>query len=598
MRQMIAAASAVLVLGCGQAAVLANGSTKVAMLEISGTPTGQPSPFNWLFGDAEPTLRDYVQSVRTAAGDASLDAIVVRLKDATLTTAQIHEIGAALNHAREHGKRVVLFAENYGGAELLLGAHADQRLIQSGGGVFFPGVLMEEMYLADMLEWAGVKAQLVQVGDYKGANETMTRTAPSKAWDDNITNLLDGIYGNLTTTLGRGMGMSSGEVEDALGKIWFADGATGVEAGVIDAEVDLAVLTDWLGSHMDAVEIAWTDLEVGSGGSSIDTSNPFAIFQMLSRTPSHTPKRETIAIVHVEGAIMDGDSSAGSLFGGATAGSRTLRNALETVLAEDQIKGVIVRIDSPGGSAIASEVIWQGLERVKSEKPVWVSIGDMAASGGYYIAVGGDKIYANPSSIVGSIGVVGGKYAVGDLYDKLKINVVTRSRGPMAEMFASNQPWDERQQALIREKMAETYDLFASRVRSGRPSIDLDKTAEGRLFVGTQAVELGMVDAIGGLEETITDLAGELGLARYDVMHYPGPKSFDDFMKQLTRGFGVSAGGVQLGQGTGPLDVVGAALRDTLGERRWSQVRDALNGALLLRDEPVILISPRALIFR
>lgn len=595
MRQWIAV-SAALVAGCGQAVAWANGPARVAMLEISGTPTGQPSPFTWLFGDGEPTLRDYVTAVRSAASNQELDAIVVRLKDAALSTAQIHEIGSALNHAREQGKRVVLFAENYGGAEFLLGAHADERLIQRGGGVFFPGVLMEEMYLADMLEWAGVKAQLVQVGDYKGANETMTRTAPSRAWDDNITNLLDGIYGNLTTTLGRGMGMTEDQVEAALGQIWFADGSTGIQAGVLDAEVDLPVLTDWLESRMEASEIRWSDLEVGSDGPSVDTSNPFAIFQMLSRTPSHTPKRETIAIVHVEGAIMDGDSSAGSMFGGATAGSRTLRNALETVLAEDKIKGVIVRIDSPGGSAIASEVIWQGLERVKSEKPVWVSIGDMAASGGYYIAVGGDKIYANPSSIVGSIGVVGGKYAVGDLYDKLKINVVTRSRGPMAEMFASNQPWDERQQALIREKMAETYDLFASRVSMGRPSIDLAKTAEGRLFVGTQAIELGMVDAIGGLEDAISDLAGDLGLARYDVMHYPGPKSFDEFLKQVTRGFGASGPGV--GVQVNGLEVIGSALRETLGEPRWVQIRDALQGAMILRDEPVILMNPRALIFR
>jgi len=572
---------------------------RVGMLELSGTPSGQPSPFAWLFGSGEPTLREYVQTIHRAANDPDLGTIVIRAKDAALTSAQIHEIGAALNKAREQGKRVVYFAENYSGADLLMGAYADHRLIQSGGGVFFPGLLMEEMYLADMLEWAGLKAQLVQVGDYKGANEMMTRSAPSRAWEDSITTLLDGMYSVLTTTLADGYRFDPGALEHAMGEVWFADGATAVNVGFLNAEVDLPELTE----HLEGVlggSFEWSDLDVGAGGPNIDTSNPFAMLQMLSRTPSHTPRRDTIAIVHVEGTIVDGDSSPASMFGGATAGSRTLRNALETVLEEDRIKGVVVRIDSPGGSAIASEVIWQGLQRVKSEKPVWISVGDMAASGGYYIAVGGDKIYANPSSIVGSIGVVGGKVAMGELYDKLRINVVTRSRGPMAEMFASAKPWDDRQLAVIRDKMAETYNLFASRVEAGRPGIDLSKTAEGRLFVGAQAVELRMIDAVGGLEDAITGLAGELGLSRYDVMHYPGPKSFDDFLKELTRGFGVrtpldvrAAAGTTAGR-----EMIASTLQEVLGEARWRQVRDAFNGVMLLRAEPVLLVTPRAIIVR
>src|SRR5690606_7120002 len=135
---------------------------------------------------------------------------------------------------------------------------------------------------------------------------------------------------------------------------------------------------------------------------------------------------------------------------------------------DDLIKGVIIRINSPGGSATASEVIWRGVQRVAAKKPVWVSVGSMAASGGYYIAVAGDKIYVTPSGIVGSIGVVGGKISMGGLYDLLHVNVVERARGPRADLFSSSQPWTDQQRAFVRDKMAETYDLFTRRVAQGR----------------------------------------------------------------------------------------------------------------------------------
>jgi len=284
---------------------------------------------------------------------------------------------------------------------------------------------------------------------------------------------------------------------------------------------------------------------------------------------------------------MDGDSSAGGPLSSASVGSRTIRNAIKQIGKDENIEGVVVRIDSPGGSAIASEVIWQGLHRLSETKPVWVSVGSMAASGGYYIAVGGDKIYVNESSIVGSIGVVGGKLSFGKVIERAQVNIVPRSRGPRAGMFAAMSGWDAEQTALVREKMAETYDLFTGRVSEGRPGINLSQTAEGRLFLGQRAVELNMADAVGTLSDTIEGLASELDLFQYDLMEYPEPPSFEDMIGQALGGF-ISApiASEKLGM-----------LRELLGERRFGVLRDAWTMTRMLKTEPVLMTAPRVLSF-
>lgn len=571
------------------AVTVAAGAAEIAMVQIEDSPIEQPSPYGWLFGDPQPSLLDIVNTFDEIAGDPSIDGVVIRLKDASLGATQIEELAQAIARVRDSGKTVHLFAENYGGQELLLGSHVDETIIQSGGGTFYGGLLVEEMFLADTLDWIGIKADLVQIGDYKGANEQYTRTSPSPAWQESLDVLLDGIWANTLSYFMNGYDISEGEIDGALSKIWFASAEDAQKAGFIDSIVDLAALESHLADHYGA-EIEWNMDYEPKAESTIDLSNPFAIFSLLSKEPDHTATGPTIAVLHIEGVIVDGDSSAGGMFGGQSTGSRTIRNAIEDIIDQDQIKGVVVRVNSPGGSAIASEVIWQGLQRLAETKPVWVSVGNMAASGGYYVAVGGDKIYVNPTSIVGSIGVVGGKISLGGLYDRLKIKIVTRTRGPMADMFASDVAWTEPQIEMIRGKMIETYDLFTSRVTAGRDDIDLSKTAEGRLFTGNLAIDLDMADQIGGLDDALEDMAAQLDMPRYDVMHFPGPKSFEKFMEEAFGGFVETPN-------TGVVSLVAAA-RELVGPERWPAVQNGLDQLMLLRDEPVILTMPRTFIFR
>ncbi|MCC5822675.1 MAG: S49 family peptidase [Phycisphaerales bacterium] len=587
-------------LALGAGAILSAGATpvlaapSVAVIEIKGSPAEMDSSGMSLFGGSrQQTLLKLVETLDTLAADDDFAGVLIRLRDPTLGFTQVEEIGAAIQRVRDAGKRVDLFAEGYGTTSLLLGSYADQILMQTGGMVSFPGMYMEEMFLADTLNWIGLEAQLVQVGDYKGANEQMTRTGPSPEWDENISALLDGLYGNMRSKIISGRSLDDAGLDEAMQIAWMASGEEAIKVGLIDAEVDLPTLPDFLRTaYGDGVR--WVNNPYARRERRTDFSNPFAILSQLSKPTEVRVDRPTIAVLHINGAIVDGDSSSGGLFGGgATVGSRTVRNAIERIMKEPNIKGVVVRVDSPGGSAIASEVMWQGIERLKAEKPVWVSVGSMAASGGFYVLSAGDKVYVNPSSIVGSIGVVGGKISMAGLYDKARVRVVERSRGPMAGLFGSSEAWNDSEVAAVRDRMSQTYDLFAARVVAGRPGIDLSKTAEGRLFVGSEAVGLKMADEVGGLDDAINTLAAEVGLVDFDPVHFPPPPTFEEMLERLFGGT-VQAPVVS----SSPFGPLGEMLTGLIGEERYRSVVDSLNGIMLLQREPVLLINPRTIIVR
>lgn len=604
------ACAAGLVLACGTSLAsehAARNSAKVGFFELTGSPMEQPGALSWLFGGA-PTMHDVLETIDSAGGDRDMKALVVQLKDAELTTTQVEEIGSRLKKLRESGKKTVLYSEVYGPSELMLGSFVDHVIIQRGGPVSLPGLYMEEMFLADTMKWVGLKADMVQVGDYKGASEQMMNNAPSKAWDQNISQLLDSMYANMRGTLMRGRGMSESQLDKAMDVAWMAEAQPAIDVKLIDAQLDLGELDGHLAKALNMggdAEIDWTDdlLETRTSRS-IDTSNPLAMMsQIMAQQPQTEASEPTIAVLHVSGTIIDGESAEGGLLGDSGVGSRTIRRAIDDIIDDDLIKGVIVRIDSPGGSATASEVMWQGLKKLSESKPVWASVGSMAASGGYYVASGTQKVYVNPSSIVGSIGVVGGKISMGGLYEWGKVNVVGRGRGPHADMFASSTTWTDAQRELIRGKMKETYDLFTSRVSAGRPGIDLSKTAEGRLFTGDKAIGLKMADQLGGLEDAISDLATTLELEEgFGVMHFPGPKSLGEALEDMVGGFVTSpevlkAAAENFGANAAKEGFLQLPA-ELLGPQAWRQVRQGMGAMMLLRKEPVLVVTPRVMIFK
>ncbi len=572
--------------------------TRVGRIDLEGKLLEQLPELSFIMGGSkEHTLRGVVTAIKEAANDGDIDALMIRLKDAEIGSTQIQELAEAIKEFKASGKKVHVFSDAYGPTDLMLGAHADEVIAQAGSGVSMPGMYMEEMFLADTLAWAGVKADFVQVGDYKGASEALARNSPSPQWDQNINQLLDSLYANMRAPILQGRKMSDAKLDSAMNDLWMADADNAKKLGVIDSVIDLPTIPQHLRSQYDK-PIAWDANVLPEHQSTMDMSNPFALLGMLSKKPDYSTNGPTIAVVHINGPIIDGESTGGGGFmgGGPSVGSRTIRNTIEDLIKNDDIKGVVIRINSPGGSATASEVIWQGFKRLAEKKPVWTSVGTMAASGGYYIAVSGEKIYANPSSIVGSIGVVGGKMTLKDLYGKFKVNVVGRGRGPKATMFASDVPWSEKDIADVRKKMTETYELFTSRVTEGRKGIELSTTAEGRLFTGDKAVNLKMVDKVGGLDVALNDLAESLSLADFDVKDYPAPRSFEEVIKESLGGM-VHAPNIA---GHSPLShgQMFSLVREIIGEKAFAQIEPQLNGMMQMREGKILLMSPSALVFK
>ncbi len=577
----------------------------VGFLKIEGSPPERLEGPAAMFGSTERlTMRDLLRKIDAAAApDRNISGLVLRLYEPQLSLTQAEEIGAAIERLRKTGRKAHLFTEIYGPAEIMLGTYADEVIVQRGGAVSFPGLYSEEIFLADALRWLGVTPDFVQIGDYKGAKEMFANSAPSPQWDQNINLLLDSIFANMTGRLAAGRNLKGERLDKALAGALMADGQTAVALGLVDRSLDRLELDDHLDSAYGG-NFAWDPAlspkdKKQAGPAQMGLFEAFAELMRAIEGGQRRLTRDTIAILHIDGAIIDGESTTDPIFGGSSVGSLTIRKTLERIGDDSRIRGLIVRINSPGGSAIASESMWLGLQRVAGKKPVWASIGSMAASGGYYVAVGTQKIYVNPSSIVGSIGVVGGKLALGGVYEKLHVNVVPRSRGPMAGVFGLVSPWNEPERALIRKRMEETYDQFVQRVQAGRRGIDIARTAEGRLFTGSRAIDMKMADVVGGLDVAIADMAETLDLspAAYDVVDFPEPRSLDEILQDFMV-FGSSASAAGLdgdNHGLGPT-LISSALREALGPRAWPQVRDALGALMQMRRQPVLLVSPRIVV--
>lgn len=576
--------------GAFAAAAGADSKGRIGNLEIKGAPPARQDSLSLFGGKRGSTLRELVDAIDSAVDRDDVATVLIRLKDAKLTMSQTEELGAAIKRVRAKGKRVSVFSESYDATDLLLGSYADEIIIQTAGPVSLPGMHMEEMFLADTLGWAGLKADLVQIGEYKGANEQMTRSAPSKPWSENIDQLLDSLYANQRAVIKEGRSMDDAKLDAAMKKAWMADSQDAIAVGLVDCQLDLPDLLKHVASKSGLDTQKTVNLVAARDEIDLTAANPFTILSTIMKPQKREITQDSIAILHIDGTIVDGDSKAG-FSGDRSVGSRTVRNALEDILDEDLVKGVIVRIDSPGGSAVASEVIWQGLKRVAAKKPVWISVGGMAASGGYYIASAGQRAYVNPSSIVGSIGVVGGKISLGGLYDHLKVHVTSRSRGPMAGMFDSTTPWTDEQLGLVRAKMTETFDLFKRRVAEGRQGIDLSKTAGGWLFAGQKSIDLKMADKVGGLRDALDDMSKQLNLETYDVVDYPEPPSFADMIEN-------AFGSAEAPSGAGAMAELRRIGTSVVGEQAWSQVSQAMEGLLQLRREPVLLMHPGILIFK
>ena len=572
----------------------------VGWLELSGPLRNGPVPFAWVDeADAEPSLeRVLAQLSHVAASDAH-SGLVIHLDQPELTLAQIQALGEAIKQVRATGKHVATFAQRYAMRDYLLASAADQVMLQHRGQVELSGLAVEEMYLAPLLGKIGVEADLVQVGRFKGAADPLTRSEPSPAWNENIDALIEDLYEHLVHTIADNRGLTAEGVERLTAEAWTMPDRRYLETGLVDRLVDRQMQAATEAAF--GIDFAWDD-SMGQASASRRIESPMALIGRLFEDTRPRVRRPSIAVVRIVGPITSGDSSIGDgLFSSDSAGSRTILRALGQARDDPQVRGVVLQIDSPGGSALASEVIWQGVRELSEHKPVYASLGDLAASGGYYVAVAADEIYAHAGTVVGSIGVVGGKLVLGELYETLGVHVHRRSRGPMADMFNSVEPFTEEQRASVRAALEGVYGQFVDRVERGRGDRlpDVDAVAHGRLFTGRQAVDRGLADAVGSLRDARQALAAELGLTpgEYDVIHLPPPLNLGEFLGTL---FGVQAP-ASAGAGGGLPGAASAAgwleaTRQALGPARFATLRQIVTGLALLKDEPALTLMPYGIV--
>jgi protease-4 len=465
------------------------GSDRYLYLDLQGELPEQPSSELGSFLERRPpSLKALVESLDRAASDPKITGIVMRvgfMSDAGW--GKVQELRDAVQRFRKSGKPALAHLEFSGNKEYYLASACSKVYAVPTALLDVTGLATEVTFFKGTLDKVGVEAQFEGIGRYKNAPNQFTESAFTDAHREQMNALLDSLYEQFLSGIAEGRGKSREQVQAILDEGPY-DGTSARQAGLVD---DLL--------YRDQLEDKLKDAEKVSPARYVKSSRGFSM-----------DGRPKLALVYAVGEIIPGDSQGGGPFGGGFAGSDTVAAALREAREDDSVKAIVLRVDSPGGSGTASDVIWREVELARKSKPVVASMGDTAASGGYYIAMGTDAIVAHPGTITGSIGVFGGKFSLRGLYDKIGLSKETVARGRRAGMFTEYRPWTDDERARIRTLLETFYVDFVTKAAKGRDKSydDVHAVAQGRVWTGSEALRLGLVDRLGGLDAAV-DVAKE-----------------------------------------------------------------------------------------
>ncbi|MEC7239599.1 MAG: signal peptide peptidase SppA [Myxococcota bacterium] len=473
-------------------------------------------PTAGLFSEAGGSYLDLLRRLRKVADDDQAETIILTTSGLSMSYAQLQELRSILMDARDAGKKLVFYLGDWASLkEYYLASTGTHIAIHPGASLMFTGIGMERMYFAGTLDLVGVEPQFSQQGDYKSAVEQYTRTGASDYASEQDEALLDDLWTSLVAGIAHARGISEEEVVAAI------------DAGPMTA--DTAKAQGWVD------ELTYkTQFKRQHIGDSDADSEAGAIAQNQSGWADN----EEVAVIYITGPIMSGRSARGGILGGSSTGSDTIVSLLKKARDNDQIKALVLRVDSPGGSASASEDIWNAVKEVQAAgKPVVVSMGGVAASGGYYVSASADAILAEPTTITGSIGAFAGRFSFGELYERIGISTELSGRGRMANMFASSKPMDPVEWANFDALANDVYQRFLQTVAEGRDMSveDVEAVASGRVWSGEDAVEQGLVDQLGGFEEALDLAAEKAGLEDRPNIRTLGADLREDLREELLR---------------------------------------------------------------
>jgi protease IV len=463
------------------------GGESYLAMAVDGDVAEQPaSEVDTLFTSPRPSLRGLVESLDRAARDPKMKGVVVRVGALEGGWGKVQELRDAIARFRTSGKPVYAHLESVGNQEYYLATACSKIYAVPQALVLVHALSMEVTFFRRTLDKLGVEAQFEGVGKYKNAPNQFTEdrfTAPHR---EQTEALLDSLYAQYVAAIAESRKKTPAEVRAILDAGPY-DAAGALRAGLVDELV-----------YEDELEGRLKARDRVTPGRYVRAARGFGF-----------DGRPRVALIYAVGEIMSGESDA-SPFGGDLAGSSTLARAIRQARNDSSIRAIVLRVDSPGGSGTASEVIWRELSLARKSKPVIVSMGDVAASGGYYISMPGDAIVAQPATITGSIGVFSGKFSLRGLYGKLGLTKEIVERGRNGTFFSEYRPWTTEERAKMHSLMASFYGEFVTKAARGRGKTyeDIDRVAQGRVWTGAEALKVGLVDRLGGLE-TALDLARE-----------------------------------------------------------------------------------------
>ncbi len=532
---LIAAAVAVSVAGLVVTALLVGREPRIErnstlVLRVSGDlQEMEPGGVIGQFFEGQPTVRSLVDALRKAKVDDRITSVVIRPTGTAALWGKVEEVRDAILDFKTSRKPIIAYMEFGGEQEYFLATACDKVFLMPASSLDLTGLASYELFLRGMLDKVGAYPDALHVGDYKTASNIYTEHTYTPAHREMATSLNTDLYEQLVRGLADGRHKSEAEVRTLIDHGPFLP-EDALRAGLVD---DVAY-EDELD---DKVQLT-TSGEVHF----LEQSE----YRNISTTSLGLDRGQRIAVIYAVGLISSGQSSYDSPQGQVT-GSDTLIDYLRKARADRSIKAIVLRIDSPGGSAIASDVIWREVMLTRNIKPVIASMSDVAASGGYYIAMSAHAIVAQPATLTGSIGVVMVKFAIDGTLKKLGLNMEHVQQGRYADLYSPVRPFTPEEKAKVEEQMQATYDGFVEKAAAGRNTTPekIDAIGQGRVWTGRQAKALGLVDELGGLDRAVAIAKERAKIpqgAGVELVVYPGRKSFYELVANpLGRSEGMSA---------------------------------------------------------
>ena len=495
-------------------------TNSIFKLELKGAVTERlaENPFA-LFMSEEQTalgLEDVLTSIQKAADNEYIKGIYLEAGNIMASPASAEEIRNALLRFKQTGKFVVAYGGNYTETDYYICSVADKVILNPQGLVDWHGIASQTIYFKDLLAQLGIEMEVFKVGTYKSAVEPYTSMEMSDENREQITAYISSIWNNMVQGVSLSRGITPEKLNECADRYMaFTSPEETLEAGLVDTLLYMDETKDYLKQLMN-----------------IDADESLNVLSLneVKNIQKNVPLDKSgniIAVYYAEGQIVDAPSSGNIGSTPEIVGDKVCTD-LRKIRDDETIKAVILRVNSPGGSAFASEQIWNEVVKLKEKKPVIVSMGDYAASGGYYISCAADTIIAQPNTLTGSIGIFGMFPNPHKLItDKLKLNVETVKSNKHADLGSMFRPYSTDERAIMQRYINRGYALFTKRCADGRQMniADIEAVAQGRVWTGEMAMELGLVDLLGGIE-LAKDIAADMaGIENYTLISYPEPMS-------------------------------------------------------------------------